>query len=115
MPAAVPGVLAALLWLAAPAEAGDAMAAALQQVKAMAMRPLPVAPPPPPPGEEWVRRRRVWLPSLGVFATVPGHWERRISPTQSSVPALVIFRDDDPSPLVIPAGERLPADTRSGP
>ncbi len=91
------------------------MARALQQVKATAMRPLPSVPAPAHPKEEWVPERRVWIPGLGVFATVPGHWERRISDTQSSVPALVIFRADDRSPLMIPPGERPSADIRSGP
>ncbi len=91
------------------------MAVALQQVKAMAMRPLPSVPAPARPREEWVPERRVWVPALGVLATVPGHWERRISDTQSSVPMLVIFREDDQAPLVIPSGERPPADIRSGP
>ena len=56
-----------------------------------------------------------WCIVLGAFAVVPGHWERRISPTQSSVPTLVILREDDRAPLVIPAGERPPAEIRSGP
>ena len=91
------------------------MARALQQVKAMAMRPVPSVAAPARPREEWVSERRVWVPGLGVFATVPGHWERRISDTQSSVPALTIFREDDQAPLVILPGERPPADIRSGP
>ena len=91
------------------------MARALQQVKATAMRPLPSVPAPARPREEWVSERRVWVPGLGVFATVPGHWEGRISDTQSSVPALTIFREDDQAPLVILPGERPPADIRSGP
>lgn len=91
------------------------MARALQQVKAMAMRPLPSVPAPAHPKEEWVPERRVWVPGLGVFATVPGHWERRISDTQSSVPTLLIYREDDRAPLMIPPGERPPADIRSGP
>lgn len=96
-------------------EAGDAMAQALQQVKARAMRPVPSVPVPAQSREEWVPERRVWVPGFGVFATVPGHWERRLSDTQSSVPALVIFREDDRAPLIIPPGERPPADIRSGP
>jgi len=107
--------LAVLTWPVASVEAGDAMARALQQVKAMAMRPVPSVPARVQPREEWVSERRVWVPGLGVFATVPGHWERRISDTQSSVPTLVIFREDDRAPLIIPPGERPPADIRSGP
>lgn len=91
------------------------MAAALQQVKATAMRPVPSVTAPAPRREEWVSERRVWVPGLGVFAIVRGHWERRISDTQSSVPTLVIFREDDRAPLVILPGERPPADIRSGP
>ena len=91
------------------------MARALQQAKATAMRPLPSVPAPARPREEWVPERRVWVPGLGVFATVPGHWECRISDTQSSVPTLVIFREEGRAPLVIPSGERPPADIRSGP
>ncbi len=91
------------------------MAAALQQAKVRAMRPLPSLPAPAQPREEWVSERRVWVPGLGVFAIVPGHWERRISDTQSSVPPLVIFREDDRAPLIIPRGDRPPADIRPGP
>ena len=112
------GVLLALavgLSFPVTVEAGDAVARALQQVKAMAMRPIPTIPAAGQPREEWVSERRVWVAGLGVFAVVPGHWERRISQTQSSVPTLIIFREDDRSPLTIPAGERLPADIRSGP
>ena len=107
--------LAVLIWSPAPVDAGDAMARALQHVKATAMRPVPSVPAPAPRREEWVSERRVWVPGLGVFATVPGHWEGRISDTQSSVPALTIFREDDRAPLVILPGERPPADIRSGP
>ena len=59
--------------------------------------------------------RRVWVTGLGVFAVVPGHWERRVSSTESSVPSLTIFREADRAPLTVPGGERLPADLRSGP
>ncbi len=107
--------LAVLMWPVASVEAEDAMARALQQVKTMAMRPMPSVPARAQPREEWVSERRVWVPGLGVFAAVPGHWERRISDTQSSVPMLVIFRDDGRAPLIIPPGERPPADIRSGP
>jgi hypothetical protein len=103
------------LWPLASATAGDARAAAVGQVKAMAMRPAPSAPTPARPREEWVSERRVWVPGLGVFAVVPGHWESRTSPTQSSVPSLTIFREADRAPLTVPGGERLPADLRSGP
>ncbi|MBI4588261.1 MAG: hypothetical protein HY725_05445 [Candidatus Rokubacteria bacterium] len=107
--------LALSLWPGGSVEAGDAMAAALQQVKALAMRPVPSVPAPAQPREEWVSERRVWVPGAGGFAIVPGHWERRISATQSSVPPLTIFREDDRRPLAVPAGERPPADLRSGP
>lgn len=108
-------LLACSLWPLASAEAGDALSAAIGQVKAMAMRAAPSAPAPARPWEEWVSERRVWVPGLGVFAVVPGHWERRISPTESSVPSLTIFREADRAPLTVPGGERLPADLRSGP
>ena len=113
--------LAVLIFLASSllplgsVEAGDAMAAALRQVRETAMRPVPSAPAPVAPREEWVPERRVWVPGLGVFAVVPGHWERRVSPTQSSVPSLTIFREADGAPLTVPGGERLPADLGSGP
>lgn len=113
--AAVAVLLACSLWPLVSAEAGDARSAAIGQVKAMAMRPAPSAPAPARPREEWVSERRVWVPGLGVFATVPGHWERRVSSTESSVPPLTIFREADRAPLAVPGGERLPADLRSGP
>lgn len=96
-------------------EAGDAMAAALKQVRETAMRPGPSVPAPARPREEWVPERRVWVPGLGVFAVVPGHWERRISETQVSVPSLTIFREADHAPLAALGGERPPADIRSSP
>lgn len=99
----------------ASADGGDAGSAAVRQVKAMAMRPAPSAPAPAQPREEWVSERRVWVTGLGVFAVVPGHWERRVSSTQSSVPSLTIFREADRAPLTVHGGERLPADLRSGP
>ena len=111
-------VLAALLlalWPLAAAQAGDAGAAALDQIKARAMRPVPKLPPPAGPKEVWVPERRVWVPGLGVYATVPGHWERQITDTQSSVPPLTIFREGDRMPLAVPPGERPPADLRPGP
>ena len=107
-----------LAWALSPlasADAGDARSSAVDQVKAMAMRPAPSAPAPARPREEWVSERRVWVPGLGVFAVVPGHWESRISPTQSSAPPLTIFREADRAPLTVLGGERLPADLRSGP
>ncbi len=103
------------LWPLASATAGDARSSAVGQVKAMAMRPAPSAPAPVQPREEWVSERRVWVTGLGVFAVVPGHWESRISPTQSTAPPLTIFREGDHAPLTVPGGERLPADLRSGP
>ena len=108
-------LLACSLWPLASADAGDAMAAALRQVKETAMRPAPSAPAPAQPREEWVSERRVWVPGLGVFATVPGHWERRISQTQSVAPPLTIFREADHAPLTVLGGERPPADIRSSP
>ena len=113
--AALPLALALLLWPLASAEAADGMAVTLQQVKARAMRPLPRLPAPAQPREEWVSERRVWLPGLGVFAVVPGHWERRLTETQSAVPPLTVFREGGHAPLAVPAGERLPADLRSAP
>ena len=91
------------------------MAAALRQVKAAAMRPAPSVPAPARPREEWVPERRVWVSGLGVFAVVPGHWERRMSDTQSEAPPLTIFREDDRAPLTVLGGERPRADLRSSP
>lgn len=112
------GVLVLLALLLPPlssVEAGDAMAAALKQVRETAMRPTPSVQAPVRPREEWVPERRVWVPGLGVFAVVPGHWERRISETQSVAPPLTIFREADHAPVAVPGGERPPANLRSGP
>jgi hypothetical protein len=91
------------------------MSAALKQVEKMAMRPLPAVPQSEQPRYVFVNERRVWVPELGVHATVPGHWERRISDTQSSVPWLTIFPDGSQTPLMIPPRERPPAEVRTGP
>jgi len=107
-------VLTLLLWPIA-LHAGDAMSAALKQVEKMAMRPLPAVPPPEQPRYRYVNERRVWVPGLGAHAVVPGHWERRISNTQSSVPWLTIFSERSQYPLMIPPGERPPAELRTGP
>lgn len=103
-----------LIWPVA-LHAEDAMSAALKQVETMAMRPLPAVPPPERPREFFVPGRRVWAPELGAYAVVPGHWERRISDTQSSVPWLTIFPEGSQTPLMIPPGERPPAELRTGP
>ena len=106
--------LTLLLWPAALC-AEDAMSAALTQVERMAMRLLPRVPPPEQPRYVYVNERRVWVPGLNVHAVVPGHWERRISDTQSSVLWLTIFPDGNQFPLMIPPGERPPAELRTGP
>ena len=109
-------LLAGVLFLSPiVARAEDAMSATLKQVEKMAMRRLPSVPPPNRPRELFVPERRVWVPGLGVYAIVPGHWERRISDTQSSVPWLTIFPEGSQTPLMIPPAERPPAELRTGP
>jgi hypothetical protein len=103
-----------LLWPAAAA-ASDAIGAAIRQATERAMRPLPAVPAPRPQKEERVSERRVWLPAVGAWVVVPGHWERRISETQSAVPPLTGFTEDGRAPVALPAGERPPASIRIGP
>ena len=87
----------------------------LEQVREQAMRRSPPLPAPPPPGERWVPERRVYAPELGREVVLPGHYERRISDQQYAVPPLPAYDITRGTTLIIPGGQRPPADLRQGP
>lgn len=87
----------------------------LEQVREQAMRRSPPLPLPAPPSERWVPERRVYLPAAGGDVLIPGHYERRISDQQYAVPTLPAYGLSGGGTVVVPGGERPPADLRQGP
>ena len=87
----------------------------LEQVREQAMRRSPPLPLPPPPSERWVPGRRVYAPELGREVMLPGHYERRISDQQYVVPPLPAYDITRGTTVIIPGGQRPPADLRQGP
>ena len=77
--------------------------------------PMPTLTDAPTASERWVPERRVFSPELGREIVVPGHYERRLSDTQSRVPPLFGVIPEDHRTIVIPGGDRPPAEIRSGP
>ncbi len=78
-------------------------------------QPLPRLPEPKAPPERWVPERRIYSPPLGRVIVVPGHWERRLSDTGARVPTLHGVIPEEGRTVVIPGGDRPPADIRSAP
>jgi len=124
----------ALVWLAAaslalaqtiaPPQIGGPARAALQQlhppspleqVREQAMRRSPPLPLPPPPAERWVPDRQMYVPELGRNLVIPGHYERRISDQLFAVPSLPAYDVNGGGTVIIPGGDRPPADLRQGP
>ena len=87
----------------------------LEQVREQALRRSPPLPPPPAPAERWVPERQVFAPELGRMVLVPGHYERRISDQLYAVPTLPGYDIRGGMTIIVPGGERPPADLRQGP
>jgi hypothetical protein len=120
--AAVPG--AAFAQIVAPIPiTGPAQAAMqqlhpptpLEQVREQALRRSSPLPPPVAPAERWVPERQIYAPELGRTAVIPGHYERRITDQQYAVPTLPAYEIRSGTTIIVPGGERPPADLRSGP
>ncbi len=90
---------------------------AVDQINAASRAPLPTVAPREVvrPDTVWVPDRWIPTPVTGGAALVPGHWERRISERESSVPPLTAVNPADGSLAVFPAGVRPPAQERREP
>jgi hypothetical protein len=88
---------------------------AIDRAQGMATRPMPTLPDAPTPAERWVPERRVFSPELRREIVVPGHYERVLSDTQSRVPPLHGVIPEEGRTVVIPGGDRPPAEIRGGP
>lgn len=87
----------------------------LEQVREQALRRSSPLPPPSPPAERWVPERQIHSPELGRTVVIPGHYERRITDQQYAVPTLPAYEIRSGATIIIPGGERPPADLRPGP
>jgi hypothetical protein len=88
---------------------------AIDQARRRALAPIPQAPGlPPQPSEQWVPERRVFSSEYQREIIIPGHYESRISGQQSTVPPLPGYGTRGELPVVIPGGDRPPADQRPG-
>lgn len=127
-------VVMPIFWLTAPASAAAQVIAPLavggpaqsviqalrprppiEQVREQAMRRSPPLALPSLPAERWVPERRLYAPELGRNVVIPGHYERRISDQQYAVPPLMAYDVNTGIMVVLPAGDRPPADLRQGP
>ena len=87
----------------------------IDQARLRALAPIPQAPGlPPSPSAQWVPERRVFSSEYQREIIIPGHYESRISGQQSTVPPLPGYGTRGELPVVIPGGDRLPADRRPG-
>jgi hypothetical protein len=88
---------------------------AIDQARQRALAPIPQAPGlPAPPPDQWVPERRVFSPEYQREVIIPGHYERRITGQQSAVPPLPGYGTRGELPVLIPGGDRPPADQRPG-
>jgi hypothetical protein len=87
----------------------------IEQVHEQAMRRSPPLPLPPPAAEQWVAERRVFAPELGREVIIPGHFERRVSDQQYTVPPLPAYDVGTGLSVGLPGGTRPPAELRQGP
>jgi hypothetical protein len=119
-------VFACAAWLmaAAPAQAqaqgqggvpGGRPPDAIDHAKGLATRPYPTLPAPSAPAQVYVPERRVFSPQLRREVIVPGHWERRVSDQRMEAPPLTVVDPRTGATVIVPGGERLPADRRQGP
>ena len=87
----------------------------IDQARQRALAPIPRAPGlPPPPSDQWVPERRVFSTEYQREIIIPGHYESRITGQQSTVPTLPGYGTRGELPVVIPGGDRPPADQRPG-
>jgi hypothetical protein len=89
----------------------------VDQINAASTAPVPTVAPRPvgPPDRVWVPDRYVPVPGGGSVALVPGHWERRLSDREFSVPPLSTLDPADGRVRTYPGGVRPPAAERAGP
>ncbi len=87
----------------------------IDQARQRALAPVPRGPVTPTPSQTWVPERRFYSPELGRSIVVPGHYESRISDQQYAVPPITGYGPQGQNPVLIPGGERPPADVRQGP
>jgi hypothetical protein len=88
---------------------------AIDQARQRALAPIPRAPGlPAPPSDQWVPERRIFSSEYQREIILPGHYESRITGQQSTVPALPGYGTRGELPVVIPGGDRPPADQRPG-
>ena len=88
---------------------------AIDQARRQALTPIPRAPGlPPPSSDQWVPERRVFSSEYQREIIIPGHYESRITSQQSTVPSLPGYGTRGELPVVIPGGNRPPADQRPG-
>ena len=87
----------------------------LEQVREQALRRSSPLPPPLPPAERWVPERFIYAPELGRTVVIPGHYEQRITDQQYAVPTLPAYEIGSGTTIIVPGGERPPADLRQGP
>jgi hypothetical protein len=88
---------------------------AIDQARQRALTPIPRTPGTPAPTQTWVPERRFYSPQYGRELVVPGHYESQISGQQSAVPPITGYGPQGQNPVLIPGGERPPADLRQGP
>jgi hypothetical protein len=87
----------------------------IDQARQRALAPIPQAPGlPASPSDQWVPERRVFSSEYQREIIIPGHYESRITGQQSSVPTLPGYGTRGELPVVIPGGDRPPADQRPG-
>ena len=87
----------------------------LRQVRERSLAPSPPLPLPAPPFERWVPERVVFVPEFGRTLRIPGHFERRLTDQQYAVPTLPASDVHTGATVILPGGDRLPADLRPGP
>ena len=88
----------------------------LDQVREQALRRSSPLPPPSPPAERWVPERQIYAPELGRTVVIPGPLRAAHHATSSTPsPRCRRTRSGAGATIIIPGGERPPADLRQGP
>ena len=88
---------------------------AIDQARQRALAPIPQAPGlPPAPSNQWVPERRIFSSEYQREIIIPGHYESQLTGQQSTVPTLPGYGRRGELPVVIPGGNRPPADQRPG-